>query len=129
PVLGTVVVADDDASCRQLLKGLLTGMAERVIEAENGDQALAVLAGDHADLVLADLRMPGMDGGTLLSRLPASVPAILVTSGHGARGPGPGRGGRADPARRAPARHQRLRRLPADQGRPADRGDPGDPGV
>jgi signal transduction histidine kinase/CheY-like chemotaxis protein len=80
PVLGTVVVADDDASCRQLLKGLLTGMAERVIEAENGDQALAVLAGDHADLVLADLRMPGMDGGTLLSRLPASVPAILVTS-------------------------------------------------
>jgi len=80
PVLGTVVVADDDASCRQLLRGLLTGMAERVIEAENGDQALAVLAGDHADLVLADLRMPGMDGGTLLSRLPASVPAILVTS-------------------------------------------------
>lgn len=55
-------------------------MAERVIEAENGEQALAVLAGDHADLVLADLRMPGMDGGTLLSRLPASLPAILVTS-------------------------------------------------
>jgi signal transduction histidine kinase/CheY-like chemotaxis protein len=80
PVLGTVVVADDDASCRQLLRGLLTGIADRVIEAENGDQALAVLAGDHADLVLADLRMPGMDGGTLLSRLPASVPAILVTS-------------------------------------------------
>ena len=79
PVLGTVVVADDDASFRQLLRGLLTGMAERVIEAENGDQALAVLAGDRADLVLADLRMPGMDGGTLLSRLPASVPAILVT--------------------------------------------------
>ena len=80
PVLGTVVVADDDASFRQLLRGLLTGMAERVIEACDGDQALAVLAGEHADLVLADLRMPGMDGGTLLSRLPASVPAILVTS-------------------------------------------------
>ncbi len=80
PVLGTVVVADDDASFRQLLRGLLTGMAERVIEACDGDQALAVLAGEHADLVLADLRMPGMDGGTLLSRLPASLPAILVTS-------------------------------------------------
>jgi signal transduction histidine kinase/CheY-like chemotaxis protein len=79
PVLGTVVVADDDASFRQLLRGLLTGIADRVIEASDGDQALAVLAGDHADLVLADLRMPGMDGGTLLSRLPASVPAILVT--------------------------------------------------
>jgi signal transduction histidine kinase/CheY-like chemotaxis protein len=79
PILGTVVVADDDASFRQLLRGLLTGMAERVIEAEDGDEALAVLAGDHADLVLADMRMPGMDGETLLSRLPASVPAILVT--------------------------------------------------
>ena len=79
PVLGTVVVADDDASFRQLLKGLLTGMADRVIEAEDGEQALAVLNGNHADLVLADLRMPGVDGGTLLSRLPASIPAILVT--------------------------------------------------
>ena len=79
PVLGTVVVADDDASFRQLLRGLLTGIADRVIEAQDGDQALAVLAGGRADLVLADLRMPGMDGGTLLSRLPASVPAILVT--------------------------------------------------
>src|ERR1700722_15474026 len=80
PVLGTVVVADDDASFRQLLRGLLTGIADRVIEASDGDQALAVLAADHADLVLADLRMPGMDGGTLLSPLPASIPAILVTS-------------------------------------------------
>ena len=55
-------------------------MADRVIEAEDGDQALAILTGKHADLVLADMRMPGMDGGTLLSRLPASIPAILVTS-------------------------------------------------
>ena len=80
PVLGTVVVADDDASFRQLLRGLLTGMADQVIEASNGEEALAVVAGDHVDLVLADMRMPGIDGGTLLSRLPESVPAILVTS-------------------------------------------------
>jgi len=88
PVLRTVVVADDDASFRQLLRGLLTGLADLVIEAEDGDQALAVLAGQHADLVLADMRMPGMDGGTLLSRLPASIPAILVT---GADVPAPAR--------------------------------------
>ncbi|MGH3205498.1 MAG: hybrid sensor histidine kinase/response regulator, partial [Streptosporangiaceae bacterium] len=79
PALGTVVVADDDASFRQLLRELLTGMAERVIEAGDGDQALAILTGNHADLVLADLRMPGMDGGVLLSRLPAAIPAILIT--------------------------------------------------
>ena len=49
--------------------------------------------------------------------------------GHRAEGAGPGQRRRAGPARRQPARHQRLRGLPADQGRPADRGDPGDPGV
>jgi len=88
PVLGTVVLADDDASFRQRLRGLLTGMAEEFIEASDGHQALAVLAEHPADLVLADLRMPGMDGGTLLARLPASVPAIVVT---GADGPVPPR--------------------------------------
>jgi CheY-like chemotaxis protein len=32
------------------------------------------------DLVLADMRMPGLDGGALLARLPAAVPAIIITS-------------------------------------------------
>ena len=31
------------------------------------------------DLVLADMRMPGLDGTALLARLPASVPAIIIT--------------------------------------------------
>jgi signal transduction histidine kinase/CheY-like chemotaxis protein len=88
PVLGTVILADDDASFRQRLRGLLTGMADRLIEASDGQQALAILAEHPADLVLADLRMPGMDGGALLARLPASVPAIVVT---GADAPAPPR--------------------------------------
>jgi signal transduction histidine kinase/CheY-like chemotaxis protein len=79
PALGTVVVADDDASFRQVMTGLLTGMADCVIEAGNGGQALDVLASRPVDLVLADLVMPGTDGGALLARLPAGVPAIVVT--------------------------------------------------
>jgi len=79
PALGTVVIADDDAAFRQVLKGLLTGMADRLLEAEDGGQALAVLAENPVDLVLADLRMPGLDGAALLARLPASVPAIIIT--------------------------------------------------
>jgi signal transduction histidine kinase len=77
--LGTVVIADDDASFRQVLKGLLTGMTDCVIEAEDGQRALEILGEREADLVLTDMRMPRMDGAALLSRLPASVPAIIIT--------------------------------------------------
>jgi signal transduction histidine kinase/CheY-like chemotaxis protein len=88
PALGTVLLADDDAAFRQVLRGLLTGMADRLLEAEDGRQALALLAENPVDLVLADMRMPGLDGATLLARLPASVPAIIIT---GADAPPPPR--------------------------------------
>jgi signal transduction histidine kinase/CheY-like chemotaxis protein len=79
PALGTVLVADDDPSFRRVLTGLLTPMADRLLEAADGREALDLLAGNPADLVLADMRMPGLDGGALLSRLPAAVPAIIIT--------------------------------------------------
>jgi signal transduction histidine kinase len=81
PAIGTVLIADDDASFRQVLKGMLAPMTERLIEAEDGRQALALLAASPGpvDLVLADMRMPGLDGTGLLAGLPASVPAIIIT--------------------------------------------------
>ncbi|MGD0605372.1 MAG: ATP-binding protein [Streptosporangiaceae bacterium] len=79
PAIGTVVVADDDASFRQLLKGMLTPMVDRLLEASDGRQVLAILADHPVDLVLTDMRMPGLDGGALLARLPASLPAIVIT--------------------------------------------------
>ncbi len=79
PSVGTVVLADDDAGFRQVLKSMLAGIAGRLIETEDGAQALAAVAADHVDLVLADLRMPGMDGKALLERLPAGLPAIIIT--------------------------------------------------
>jgi signal transduction histidine kinase len=79
PAVGTVVLADDDAAFRQVLKGLLAGMADRLVEATNGRQALAIVTESPVDLVLADMRMPGLDGAALLARLPASVPAIIIT--------------------------------------------------
>ena len=88
PAVGTVVLADDDASFRQVLMGLLTGIADRCIEAADGEQALALLAANPADLVLADLRMPGTDGGTLLARLPVAIPAIIITGADAPAPPG-----------------------------------------
>ena len=79
PAVGTVLLADDDAAFRGVLKGLLAGLADQVVEAENGAQALSLIAANPVDLVLADMRMPGMDGAALLARLPAPVPAIIVT--------------------------------------------------
>jgi signal transduction histidine kinase/CheY-like chemotaxis protein len=88
PAVGTVLLADDDAAFRRVLKGMLDGLADRVLEAGDGREALALIAADQVDLVLTDMRMPGMDGTTLLARLPAPVPAIIVT---GADAPPPPR--------------------------------------
>jgi signal transduction histidine kinase len=77
--VGTVVVADDDAGFRQVLKSMLAGIADRLIEAEDGAQALSAVAAGHVDLVLADLGMPGVDGNALLERLPDGLPAIVIT--------------------------------------------------
>ena len=79
PSVGTVILADDDAGFRQLLRGMLAGIADRVVEADDGAQALALIAGEGADLIVTDLRMPGMDGNALLEQLPPALPAIVIT--------------------------------------------------
>jgi signal transduction histidine kinase len=80
PRLGTVLLADDDARFRAVLRGLLGGLASDVLEAADGGQALALVKDNPVDLILADMRMPGVDGGALLARLPAAIPAIVITS-------------------------------------------------
>jgi signal transduction histidine kinase/CheY-like chemotaxis protein len=88
PSAGTVLLADDDAAFRQVLKAMLTGIADRLIEAADGAQALAAVQEESVDLVLADLRMPCFDGKTLLERLPAGLPAIVITGQDGPAPPG-----------------------------------------
>jgi CheY-like chemotaxis protein/anti-sigma regulatory factor (Ser/Thr protein kinase) len=87
PALGTVLIADDDPSFRRVLTRLLTPMADRLLEAADGREALALLADNPADLILADMRMPGMDGAALLTQLPASLPAIIITGADTPRPP------------------------------------------
>ena len=79
PSVGAVIIADDDPGFREVVKSMLDGIAERVIEAGDGAQALEIASGEEVDLVLADLGMPAMDGHTLLDRLPASLPVIIIT--------------------------------------------------
>jgi signal transduction histidine kinase len=81
PALGVVLIADDDAGFRQVVRGMLAGLTGEVIEAADGEAALAAARAGPVDLALVDLRMPGLDGYALLERLPAGIPALVVTSG------------------------------------------------
>jgi CheY-like chemotaxis protein len=80
----TLLVVDDDAVDRELACRIL-GPSEdlEVITADSGEQALEILAREPPDLILTDLRMPGMDGLELVERIREDfpvVPVILMTS-------------------------------------------------
>ncbi len=77
-----ILIVDDEKNTRE---GLARALRDEyyVAEAENGLRALEWLETRHADVVLSDLRMPGMDGLALLSRLLAHEPRpvlILLTA-------------------------------------------------
>lgn len=86
-----VLVVDDSAAIRKILQRVLrqTGMTIRSIhEAGDGQQALAVMAANHVDLVLTDINMPNMDGLQLLASLKAAaewrdIPVVMITTEGG----------------------------------------------
>jgi two-component system CheB/CheR fusion protein len=67
----TVLVVEDHADSRAMLRQMLEALGARVLVAEDGQQALGLMAEDQADLILCDLLMPWMDGFTLIQRLRA----------------------------------------------------------
>ncbi|HEY7473350.1 MAG TPA: sigma-54 dependent transcriptional regulator [Gemmatimonadota bacterium] len=73
-----VLVVDDEEAIRLALGELVRADGHAVREAGSGDEALAALEGAPADLVLADLRMPGMDGMKLVETVRARHPDTLV---------------------------------------------------
>jgi signal transduction histidine kinase/CheY-like chemotaxis protein len=83
---GTVLVADDEAGVRRLVARVLSGLGHRVIEARDGDEALARFeeGAEAIDVVILDQTMPGRSGPAVLSAMRQrrpSLPAIL-TSGY-----------------------------------------------
>jgi diguanylate cyclase (GGDEF)-like protein/PAS domain S-box-containing protein len=79
-----VLVVDDDAASRKLMRKTLLREGFEVIEAEDGQQALAVFDEQHPDIVLLDVEMPVMDGFTacmnLRQRQQADhLPVLMVT--------------------------------------------------
>lgn len=67
--LKKVLVVDDQYGIRLLLKEVFAKDQIAIIQASNGKQALEVVQQEKPDLILLDMKMPGMDGIELLRRL------------------------------------------------------------
>jgi DNA-binding response OmpR family regulator len=77
--VSTILIVDDDPDIRLLLRLELAADGHQIIEAGDGEAALAALEEEAVDLLLLDMMMPVMDGWEVLRALdPAAAPPILV---------------------------------------------------
>jgi DNA-binding response OmpR family regulator len=79
-----ILVVDDEWMNREMMQVYLETEGYEVMLAHSGDQALEMLGARHPDMVLTDVRMPGMSGYDLCTRLKSdqatrSIPVILIT--------------------------------------------------
>ena len=77
----TVLVVDDDRDLRLAMCAMLAKRFQ-VLQASNGQEALAVLSEHIPELIISDITMPGMDGTVLLQEIRGrdlDIPVILVT--------------------------------------------------
>ncbi len=82
---GRILVIDDEAGIRESLRMILEYEGYTCVLAATGDDGLALARSEAPDLVFSDIKMPGMDGLEVLTRLKAqdeSLPVVMI-SGHG----------------------------------------------
>ncbi|MBI3457084.1 MAG: sigma-54-dependent Fis family transcriptional regulator [Candidatus Rokubacteria bacterium] len=73
-----ILVAEDDQRTRESLSRAVTQSGYRALTAADGPEALAILQRESVDVLLTDLRMPGVDGMALLERVRADSPDTIV---------------------------------------------------
>ena len=81
--MGKVLVVDDEPKMRHLLSMMIERGGHTVKQAEDGEQALEMVLKNDYDIVITDIKMPRMDGNTLLSRMreeELTCPVIFVTA-------------------------------------------------
>jgi CheY-like chemotaxis protein len=79
-----ILLVDDERSVRETVRDLLSYDEHKVVEANNGAEALRLFAQDRFDLVVTDLRMPFVEGDELAVRIRELSPhqPILMITGH-----------------------------------------------
>ena len=80
-----ILIVEDHEDARRILRDMLETTDYELVEAENGEQALAVVARQRPDLILMDIQLPILDGYEATRRIKAdpallSIPIIAVTS-------------------------------------------------
>lgn len=85
PPTPRVLIIDDDAAFRYLLRRFLGGLACSVAEAEDGEEGLCRARAERPAAILLDLNMPRLDGFAVLERLKAdpttrAIPVVVVTA-------------------------------------------------
>jgi len=78
-----VLVVDDEAGLRMTIGANLELEGFEIVEAESGEQALELITAQPFDLVLSDIRMPGMNGVELFRKIRAlrpDMPVVLMTA-------------------------------------------------
>lgn len=81
----TILVVEDQADNRKILRDLLTNSGFEVIEAVNGGEGIQLAQSYHPDLILMDIQLPGIDGYEATRRIKEDhnlkdIPIIVVTS-------------------------------------------------
>jgi two-component system, cell cycle response regulator DivK len=80
-----ILVVEDQADNRRILQDLLTKAGYEIILAENGQEALEVVARERPNLILMDIQLPLLDGYEATRRIKAdpalrAIPIIVITS-------------------------------------------------
>ena len=80
-----ILVVEDQEDNRRILRDLLTSAGYEIIQAENGEEALAAAARERPGLILMDIQLPVLDGYEATRRIKAdpalrAIPVIVVTS-------------------------------------------------
>src|SRR6266852_4621635 len=113
-----VLVVEDEVDTRELLAFTLGLDGHHVEAAENGREALELLAGRSYDVILSDLRMPGMSGEDLYRRIergwPHLAPRFVFVTGEKPGGFQTQYGGAPVPVLTKPSTPERLRQVVQD---------------
>jgi len=78
----TILVVDDEEMVRNLLQRILEESGYCIVTASNGYEALERFSQHKVDLVLLDIKMPGLDGFSVLEQIrkTSNVPIIMLTA-------------------------------------------------